>query len=48
VLYRFRGKSFRVNKHAYVLETDLDALERLAMGGEFDDLVIGSGQEIAA
>jgi hypothetical protein len=48
ILRPFQGKHFRVNKRAYVLETDLEMLERLAMGGEFDDLVIGSGQEMAA
>jgi len=48
VLRPFRGKHFRVKKHAYVLETDPEALEQLGLGGELDDLVIGSGQEMSS
>ncbi len=47
VLRPFRGKSFRTGKRIYVLETDPDTLKELALGGEFDDLVIGSGQELS-
>jgi hypothetical protein len=47
VLRPFQGKSFRTRKRAYVLETNPDVLDLWAMGGEFDDLIIGSGQEIA-
>ncbi len=43
----FRGKSFRAGKQTYVLETDPEQLARLALGGEFDDLIIGSGQEVS-
>lgn len=43
----YRGKSFRAGKQTYVLETDPAKLERLALGGEFDDLVLGSGQELS-
>ncbi|MDP9354989.1 MAG: hypothetical protein M3R02_06840 [Chloroflexota bacterium] len=46
VLRPFRGKRFRAGKQTYVLETDPATLERLALGGEFDDLVIGSAQEV--
>ena len=44
----FRGKRFRSGGHTYVLETDPATLERWGLGGEYDDLIIGSGQEIAA
>lgn len=39
-LRKFRGKSVRVNKRAYLFITDLDILDRLADAGElgFDDL----------
>ena len=46
VLRPFRGKRFRAGKQTFVLETDPAKLERLALGGEFDDLVIGSAQEV--
>lgn len=44
----FRGKRFRSGGHTYVLETDPAILKRWGLGGEYDDLIIGSGQEIAA
>jgi hypothetical protein len=47
VLRPFRNKHFRVEKRSYVLETDLETLERSSLGGEYDDLVIGSGQEMS-
>lgn len=47
VLRPFRGKGFRVGKQTYVLEIDPEQLARLALGGEFDDLIIGSGQEMS-
>lgn len=48
VLHPFRHKSFRAGKRTYVLETDPERLKELAMGGELDELTIGSGQELAA
>ncbi len=47
VLRPYRGKSFRAGKQTHVLETDPEQLARLALGGEFDDLIIGSGQEMS-
>ncbi len=46
VLKPYRGKRFRAGKQTYVLETDPDTLIRWGLGGVFDDLVIGSGQEV--
>lgn len=46
VLRPYRGKRFRAGKRTYVLETDPDILLRWGLGGVFDDLVIGSGQEV--
>ncbi len=46
VLRPYQGKRFRAGKRAYVLETDPDTLMRWGLGGVFDDLVIGSGQEV--
>jgi len=48
VLRPFRGTRFRSGGQTYVLETDPATLERWGLGGEYDDLIIGSGQEIAA
>jgi len=48
VLRPFRGKRFRSGGHTYVLETDPATLERWGLGGEYDDLIIGSGQEITS
>ncbi len=48
VLRPFRGKHFRAGKRTYVLETDLDALHRIGLGEDLENLIIGSGQEIAA
>ncbi len=48
VLRPYQGKRFRAGKRTYVLETDPDTLMRWALGGEYDDLIIGSGQEITA
>lgn len=48
ILRPFQGKHFRVNKRAYVLETNPETLEQLGLGGELDDLVIGSGQEMSS
>ncbi len=46
VLRSYRGKRFRAGKRTYVLETEPDILMRWGLGGVFDDLVIGSGQEV--
>ncbi len=46
VLRPYQGKHFRAGKRTYVLETDPDILMRWGLGGVFDDLVIGSGQEV--
>ncbi len=48
VLRPFQGKRFRSGGQTYVLETDPATLKRWGLGGEYDDLIIGSGQEIAA
>jgi hypothetical protein len=48
VLRPFRGKRFRAGKITHVLETDPAVLERLAQGGELDELEIGSSQDLVA
>jgi hypothetical protein len=47
VLHPFRGKGFRVNKRFYALETDPERLKRLADGGAYDGMIVGSYQEVA-
>jgi hypothetical protein len=48
ILRRFHGKYFRVDKREYTLETDPAILVQLGLGGELDDLIIGSGQETSS
>lgn len=45
ILDRFYGKYFRVDKREYTLQTDPEKLVQMGLGGELDDLIIGSGQE---
>lgn len=47
VLRPFRGKGFRTNKRYYALETDAEELKRLALGGAYDGMIVGSHQEVA-
>lgn len=48
ILAWFHGKQFRVNKREYTLETDPEKLAQLGLGGELDDLIVGSGQEMSS
>lgn len=47
VLRRFGGKGFTANKRYYALETDPERLKRLAEGGAYDGMIVGSYQEVA-